>query len=89
MAVTKLETPDEKFMACCLDRQLPDACLSKCSFSTYNRNALQVRYVQIWITIFDLQNMYFRVDSCPMQAVSLFCKRRFKNIVLKSIYNQF
>ncbi|CAD5215200.1 unnamed protein product [Bursaphelenchus okinawaensis] len=50
------QTPDEKFMACCVSRRLPDQCLSKCSFSSYNRNALQ--------------NMYFRADSCPMQAAS-------------------
>ncbi|CAD5220759.1 unnamed protein product [Bursaphelenchus xylophilus] len=50
------QTPDEKFMACCLSRRLPDQCLNKCSFSSYNRNALQ--------------NMYFRADSCPMQAAA-------------------
>ncbi|KAI6222332.1 DB domain-containing protein [Aphelenchoides fujianensis] len=49
-------TPDEKFMACCIDRRLPDSCLNKCSFATYNRDALQ--------------NMYFRVDACPMQAAA-------------------
>uniref|UniRef100_A0AC35G121 Uncharacterized protein n=1 Tax=Panagrolaimus sp. PS1159 TaxID=55785 RepID=A0AC35G121_9BILA len=50
------QTPDEKFMACCQERNLPDSCLSKCSFRTYTRDALQ--------------NMYFRVDQCPMQAAA-------------------
>ncbi|KAI6197694.1 Protein of unknown function DB domain containing protein [Aphelenchoides besseyi] len=49
-------TPDEKFMACCIDRRLPDSCLSKCSFTAYNRDALQ--------------SMYFRTDACPMQAAA-------------------
>ncbi|KAI1732035.1 DB module domain-containing protein [Ditylenchus destructor] len=51
-----LQTPDEKFMACCQERNLPDACISKCTFSTYTRAALQ--------------NMYFRADPCPMQAAA-------------------
>ncbi|KAH7732318.1 Protein C56C10.4 [Aphelenchoides avenae] len=50
------QTPDQQFMACCIERNLPDSCLSKCSFSTYTRAALQ--------------NMYFRVDQCPMQAAA-------------------
>ncbi|KAE9556114.1 hypothetical protein FO519_000602 [Halicephalobus sp. NKZ332] len=50
------ETPDEKFLACCQDRKLPDSCLSKCSYRTYSRQALQ--------------NMYFRIDTCPMQAAA-------------------
>ncbi|GMT36985.1 hypothetical protein PFISCL1PPCAC_28282, partial [Pristionchus fissidentatus] len=49
-------TPDEKFHACCADRNLPDSCLAKCSYSTYTRDALQ--------------SMYFRMDSCPMQAAA-------------------
>ncbi|GMR61685.1 hypothetical protein PMAYCL1PPCAC_31880, partial [Pristionchus mayeri] len=49
-------TPDEKFHACCAERNLPDSCMSKCSYSTYTRDALQ--------------NMYFRMDSCPMQAAA-------------------
>uniref|UniRef100_A0AC34Q615 Uncharacterized protein n=2 Tax=Panagrolaimus sp. JU765 TaxID=591449 RepID=A0AC34Q615_9BILA len=50
------QTPDEKFMSCCQERLLPDSCLDKCSFQTYSRQALQ--------------NMYFRVDKCPMQAAA-------------------
>ncbi|TKR60023.1 hypothetical protein L596_029615 [Steinernema carpocapsae] len=50
------QTPDEKFMACCKDRKLPDSCLGKCSFRTYTRDALQA--------------MYFRQDKCPMQAAA-------------------
>lgn len=34
--------PDEKFMRCCQKQQLPDSCLSKCSYGTYTRQALQV-----------------------------------------------
>uniref|UniRef100_A0A7E4W3S8 DB domain-containing protein n=1 Tax=Panagrellus redivivus TaxID=6233 RepID=A0A7E4W3S8_PANRE len=52
----KPQTPDEKFRACCLDRKLPDNCLNKCSYTSFNRQALQ--------------NMYFRTDSCPMQAAA-------------------
>ncbi|KAK0412863.1 hypothetical protein QR680_006454 [Steinernema hermaphroditum] len=50
------QTPDEKFMACCRDRKLPDACLGKCSFASYTKDALQA--------------MYFRTDKCPMQAAA-------------------
>ncbi|CAD6187475.1 unnamed protein product [Caenorhabditis auriculariae] len=49
-------TPDEKFMQCCEDRNLPDSCLSKCSFRTYTKAALQA--------------MYFKQDACPMQAAA-------------------
>ncbi|WKY14552.1 hypothetical protein Q1695_000243 [Nippostrongylus brasiliensis] len=52
----KPTTPDEKFMACCVDRNLPDSCLNKCSFRTYTKAALQA--------------MYFKQDSCPMQAAA-------------------
>ncbi|TMS37010.1 hypothetical protein L596_004041 [Steinernema carpocapsae] len=43
-------------MACCEDRHLPDSCLSKCTYRTYTREALQA--------------MYFRTDKCPMQAAA-------------------
>ncbi|KAK0414502.1 hypothetical protein QR680_011466 [Steinernema hermaphroditum] len=61
------QTPDEKFMACCRDRNLPDACLSKCSFRSYTRDALQA--------------MYFRQDKCPMAAASelQFCAAQGRN----------
>uniref|UniRef100_A0A914ZL59 Domain of unknown function DB domain-containing protein n=1 Tax=Parascaris univalens TaxID=6257 RepID=A0A914ZL59_PARUN len=49
-------TPDEKFHTCCVDRHLPDACLQKCSFATYTKEALQA--------------MYLRLDSCPVQAAA-------------------
>ncbi|KJH41781.1 DB module [Dictyocaulus viviparus] len=52
----KPTTPDEKFMSCCIDRNLPDSCLNKCSFRTYTKAALQA--------------MYFKQDSCPMQAAA-------------------
>ncbi|KAK5984702.1 DB module [Trichostrongylus colubriformis] len=52
----KPTTPDEKFMQCCIDRNLPDSCLNKCSFRTYTKAALQA--------------MYFKQDVCPMQAAA-------------------
>ncbi|KAI1722828.1 diacylglycerol acyltransferase domain-containing protein [Ditylenchus destructor] len=47
--------PNRAFMECCLDRQLPDACLQKCHFSIYNKEALT--------------RMYFKQDGCPMDAM--------------------
>uniref|UniRef100_A0A0K0EY22 DB domain-containing protein n=1 Tax=Strongyloides venezuelensis TaxID=75913 RepID=A0A0K0EY22_STRVS len=52
----KILNPDQRFMACCQQRNLPDTCLRKCSYSTYSRQSLQ--------------NMYFRTDSCPIQAAA-------------------
>ncbi|KHJ90123.1 DB module [Oesophagostomum dentatum] len=52
----KSQTPDEMFMSCCIDRNLPDSCLNKCSFRTYTKAALQA--------------MYFKQDACPMQAAA-------------------
>ncbi|UMM28210.1 hypothetical protein L5515_011151 [Caenorhabditis briggsae] len=49
-------TPDERFMRCCEERNLPDSCLSKCSYRSYTKSALQA--------------MYFKQDSCPMQAAA-------------------
>ncbi|PAV62416.1 hypothetical protein WR25_08561 isoform A [Diploscapter pachys] len=50
------QSPDEKFMECCQDRQLPDSCLSKCTYRTYTKAALQA--------------MYFKQDACPIQAAT-------------------
>ncbi|VDN18254.1 unnamed protein product [Gongylonema pulchrum] len=33
--------PNEAFLECCMDRQLPDACLSKCNFNYYNRQTVR------------------------------------------------
>ncbi|KAK0427688.1 hypothetical protein QR680_010368 [Steinernema hermaphroditum] len=52
----RAQNPDQKFMSCCRDRNLPDACLRHCSFATYTRDALQA--------------MYFRSDKCPLQAAA-------------------
>ncbi|CEF60403.1 Domain of unknown function DB domain-containing protein [Strongyloides ratti] len=52
----KILNPDQRFMACCQARNLPDSCIGKCTYATYTRQALQ--------------NMYFRTDSCPMQAAA-------------------
>ncbi|KAK0395721.1 hypothetical protein QR680_001399 [Steinernema hermaphroditum] len=46
--------PDEMFMRCCEERGLPDACLQKCTFQTFTKEALT--------------NMYFKVDACPIEA---------------------
>uniref|UniRef100_A0A1I7ZY48 DB domain-containing protein n=1 Tax=Steinernema glaseri TaxID=37863 RepID=A0A1I7ZY48_9BILA len=61
------KTPDEKFLACCQERRLPDECLNKCSFGSYTREALQA--------------MYFRIDRCPMQAAAelQYCAAQGKN----------
>ncbi|TKR89344.1 hypothetical protein L596_013465 [Steinernema carpocapsae] len=50
------KSPDEKFMTCCRERKLPDSCLTKCTYETFTKNSLQA--------------MYFRQDSCPMQAAA-------------------
>ena len=43
-------------MECCQERNLPDSCISKCSYRTYTKTALQ--------------GMYFKQDSCPMQVAN-------------------
>ncbi|CAI5449943.1 unnamed protein product [Caenorhabditis angaria] len=48
--------PDRAFYECCLDRKLPDACLQKCQFSTFTKQALTA--------------MYFKQDACPLAAMS-------------------
>ncbi|KAJ1350364.1 hypothetical protein KIN20_006138 [Parelaphostrongylus tenuis] len=48
--------PNRAFYECCVDRQLPDACLAKCHFRSYTREALT--------------SMYFKQDACPMEAMS-------------------
>uniref|UniRef100_A0A8R1IBF7 DB domain-containing protein n=1 Tax=Caenorhabditis japonica TaxID=281687 RepID=A0A8R1IBF7_CAEJA len=50
------QSPDERFMKCCEERNLPDSCLSKCSYRSYTKSALQA--------------MYFKQDTCPMQAAA-------------------
>jgi hypothetical protein len=49
-----LDSPDERFMACCQARQLPDACLNKCSFATFTRQSLQVKTFLDQIIKFDI-----------------------------------
>ncbi|KAK6033235.1 DB module [Ostertagia ostertagi] len=68
----KPTTPDEKFMQCCIDRNLPDSCLNKCSFRTYTKAALQVWVLLVELTplLFAFQAMYFKQDHCPMQAAA-------------------
>uniref|UniRef100_A0A0N5AR86 DB domain-containing protein n=1 Tax=Syphacia muris TaxID=451379 RepID=A0A0N5AR86_9BILA len=50
----KHKTPNQLFMECCENRGLPDACLAKCTFNTFTKEALT--------------NMYFKNDACPIQA---------------------
>ncbi|KJH42658.1 DB module [Dictyocaulus viviparus] len=52
----KLTNPNFIFRKCCELRGLPDACLNKCDFNRYTRNALQA--------------MYFKMDSCPIEATA-------------------
>ncbi|CAJ0590314.1 unnamed protein product [Cylicocyclus nassatus] len=47
--------PNKAFLDCCMDRQLPDACLNKCNFRTYTKDALSA--------------MYFKQDPCPLAAM--------------------
>uniref|UniRef100_A0A0R3RT20 DB domain-containing protein n=1 Tax=Elaeophora elaphi TaxID=1147741 RepID=A0A0R3RT20_9BILA len=49
------QNPNEAFLECCMDRQLPDACLNKCNFNSYNRQSLML--------------MYLHQDPCPMKAM--------------------
>uniref|UniRef100_A0A914VXR5 Domain of unknown function DB domain-containing protein n=1 Tax=Plectus sambesii TaxID=2011161 RepID=A0A914VXR5_9BILA len=48
--------PNERFMQCCMEQNLPDACLEKCSFQTYTKDVLT--------------RMYLRQDACPIQAAA-------------------
>uniref|UniRef100_A0A914YKP1 Domain of unknown function DB domain-containing protein n=1 Tax=Panagrolaimus superbus TaxID=310955 RepID=A0A914YKP1_9BILA len=56
--------PDEEFLQCCQDRELPGACLSKCNFRSY--------------TAASLRSMFLRLDACPIEAASAlhFCATR-------------
>ncbi|XGW01902.1 hypothetical protein V3C99_014187 [Haemonchus contortus] len=47
--------PNRAFLECCMDRQLPDACLAKCNFRSYTKEALSA--------------MYFKQDPCPLEAM--------------------
>ncbi|VDM67480.1 unnamed protein product [Strongylus vulgaris] len=47
--------PNQAFLDCCMDRQLPDPCLSKCNFRIYTKDALTA--------------MYFKHDPCPLAAM--------------------
>ncbi|GMT10114.1 hypothetical protein PFISCL1PPCAC_1411, partial [Pristionchus fissidentatus] len=48
--------PDRAFHECCLDRKLPDACLAKCHYGAYTKDALT--------------RMYFKQDGCPLEAMA-------------------
>ncbi|VDK25325.1 unnamed protein product [Anisakis simplex] len=49
------QSPNEAFLSCCMDRQLPDACLQKCNFHSYTKQALTA--------------MFFKQDTCPLEAM--------------------
>ncbi|VDN08393.1 unnamed protein product [Thelazia callipaeda] len=51
-----LQSPNQLFMECCEERQLPDVCLQKCTFNTFTKDALI--------------NMYFKRDPCPIAAAA-------------------
>ncbi|EGT36788.1 hypothetical protein CAEBREN_15177 [Caenorhabditis brenneri] len=48
--------PNFIFRQCCEQRGLPDACLNKCHFNSYTKDALQ--------------GMYFKTDGCPLEAAA-------------------
>ncbi|KHN77412.1 hypothetical protein Tcan_18977, partial [Toxocara canis] len=48
--------PNDLFYECCERRLLPDACLSKCNFNAYTKQALE--------------RMFFQRDECPLKAAS-------------------
>uniref|UniRef100_A0AC35TSW5 Ubiquitin-like domain-containing protein n=1 Tax=Rhabditophanes sp. KR3021 TaxID=114890 RepID=A0AC35TSW5_9BILA len=52
----KLSNPNFLFRQCCEERNLPDACISKCNFKSYSKESLQ--------------NMFFNNDACPIEAVA-------------------
>uniref|UniRef100_A0A0N5AYV5 DB domain-containing protein n=1 Tax=Syphacia muris TaxID=451379 RepID=A0A0N5AYV5_9BILA len=54
-SATCFQNPNTAFYECCLDRQLPDACLRKCNFNSYNKETLTA--------------MYFKQDPCPLEAM--------------------
>ncbi|MFH4976846.1 hypothetical protein AB6A40_003555, partial [Gnathostoma spinigerum] len=55
MNPTRPVNPNEAFYNCCIDRHLPDACLTKCNFNAYTKEALT--------------RMYFKQDGCPLDAM--------------------
>ncbi|KAI6219589.1 DB domain-containing protein [Aphelenchoides fujianensis] len=48
--------PNAAFLNCCMDRKLPDACLQKCNYNTYQRESII--------------GMYLKNDACPLAAVT-------------------
>ncbi|CAP33947.2 Protein CBG15775 [Caenorhabditis briggsae] len=52
----KFKNPNFIFRQCCEQRGLPDACLNKCHFNSYTKDALQ--------------GMYFKTDGCPLEAAA-------------------
>ncbi|EPB68138.1 DB module [Ancylostoma ceylanicum] len=56
VTIHRLTNPNFIFRQCCEQRGLPDACLDKCHFNSYTRNALQA--------------MYFKTDRCPIEATA-------------------
>ncbi|CAJ0582592.1 unnamed protein product, partial [Mesorhabditis spiculigera] len=47
------EEPDVMFQKCCAEAKLPKACMDKCSFRTYTKDALTA--------------MFFKTDTCPIE----------------------
>ncbi|KAK0410846.1 hypothetical protein QR680_005358 [Steinernema hermaphroditum] len=48
--------PDGLFRQCCEESGVPAACMDKCNYATYSSTKLR--------------NMFFRIDSCPMEAAT-------------------
>ncbi|VDM54666.1 unnamed protein product [Angiostrongylus costaricensis] len=53
---SSFQNPNFIFRKCCEQRGLPDACLNKCNFNFYTKDALQ--------------EMYFKIDGCPIEATA-------------------
>ncbi|CAB3401520.1 unnamed protein product [Caenorhabditis bovis] len=56
VTLAQYTNPNFIFRQCCEQRGLPDACLNKCHFNTYTKDALQ--------------GMYFKTDGCPLEAAA-------------------
>ncbi|KAH7724056.1 Protein C56C10.4 [Aphelenchoides avenae] len=62
-----VNSPDDDFIECCLDNDLPDACLRKCTYSTYTKDSLRT--------------MFLGFDECPLVAAQMIhhCAARKQN----------
>jgi hypothetical protein len=67
------QNPNYLFRQCCEDRNLPDACLQKCHFNAFTKDAVcSLFFILIFFNIstFQLQQMFFKRDGCPIEAAA-------------------